>query len=239
VGSGPQDMISVWAYLDPAAPPREVMLQFYSPDGNGWEHRAYWGENLMVYGYNGQFSLQYLGNLPVTGQWVELLVPTALVGLTGFRVGGVAFDLYDGAAWFDEVTLVHANGDPSFVLADDGYPPAAYVSFGYGASWVSDRVHSGVYATYAPSWSGAHEFYFVDCCSSSLPRVAADGPLAYYSQVGSDGRFGNPNQTWYDRNGQSPGTGVPPGQYTLYAPFVSPYQAPAAQTVTLTAGANP
>ena len=37
-----------YVYLDPANPPREVMLQWNA--GGSWEHRAYWGENLIPWG---------------------------------------------------------------------------------------------------------------------------------------------------------------------------------------------
>src|SRR5439155_15206189 len=43
-GADPGAVVSTWVFLDPAATPKELMLQFYA---NGWEHRAYWGDNLL------------------------------------------------------------------------------------------------------------------------------------------------------------------------------------------------
>ena len=48
VGVG--DTLFAYVYLDPANPPSEVMLQWN--DGT-WEHRAYWGANLLPWGTDG------------------------------------------------------------------------------------------------------------------------------------------------------------------------------------------
>src|SRR5204863_2108128 len=48
VGVG--DSLFAYVYLDPANPPSEVMLQWN--DGS-WEHRAYWGANLIAWGNDG------------------------------------------------------------------------------------------------------------------------------------------------------------------------------------------
>ncbi len=85
-------------YLDPANPPREVMLQWN--DGT-WEHRAYWGENLIGWGVDGTVSRRRTGDLPKTGEWVRLEVPATLVGLEGKDLNGMAFTLYDGRATWD------------------------------------------------------------------------------------------------------------------------------------------
>ena len=66
LGVGVGDKLFSYVYLDPANPPREVMLQFY--DGS-WEHRAYWGANLVPWGAG--VGRVYMGPLPVAGQWVR------------------------------------------------------------------------------------------------------------------------------------------------------------------------
>ncbi len=86
------DSLFSYVYLDPANPPQQVMLQWN--DGS-WEHRAYWGANLIPWGAH------YMGPLPVAGQWVRLQVPAALVGLEGRSVNGMAFTLYGGRATWD------------------------------------------------------------------------------------------------------------------------------------------
>jgi PKD repeat protein len=90
VGVG--DTLFTYVYLDPANPPQAVMLQFY--DGS-WEHRAYWGANLIPWGGT------YRGPLPPSGQWVRLDVPAAQVGLEGHTLNGMAFTLYGGRATWD------------------------------------------------------------------------------------------------------------------------------------------
>ncbi|MDR4477261.1 MAG: hypothetical protein R3B11_14825 [Nitrospira sp.] len=92
------DRLFAHIYLDPARMPRQVMLQWH--DGS-WEHRAYWGENLIPWGTDKTVSRQYMGPLPPPGRWVRLDVPAATVGLEGRIVDGMAFTLFDGTATWD------------------------------------------------------------------------------------------------------------------------------------------
>jgi hypothetical protein len=92
------DRLFAHIYLDPARMPRQVMLQWH--DGS-WEHRAYWGENLIPWGTDNTVSRQYMGPLPPPGRWVRLEVPAATVGLEGRIVDGMAFTLFDGTATWD------------------------------------------------------------------------------------------------------------------------------------------
>ncbi|HRV77651.1 MAG TPA: hypothetical protein P5537_06100 [Thauera sp.] len=86
-----------WVYLDPEQPPRTLMLQWHA--GN-WEHRAWWGEDLIPWGAAGTAAHARIGELPPSGRWVELRIPAALVGLDAQEVDGMAFTLFDGrAAW--------------------------------------------------------------------------------------------------------------------------------------------
>ena len=94
------DTLFAYVYLDPANPPSEVMLQWYEASG-GWEHRAYWGGNLIGYGVDGTVSRRNMGALPAAGQWVQLAVPAALVGLEGRTLTGMAYTLYGGRATWD------------------------------------------------------------------------------------------------------------------------------------------
>jgi hypothetical protein len=97
VGVG--DTLFAYVYLDPANPPSEVMLQWN--DGT-WEHRAYWGANLITdWGVDGTVSRRSMGALPATGQWVRLDIPAAQVGLEGRTLNGMAFTLYGGRATWD------------------------------------------------------------------------------------------------------------------------------------------
>jgi hypothetical protein len=93
------EQLFCWAYLDPNNPPREVMLQWHTT-AEGWEHRAYWGANLINWGNNGSVSRLRAGDLPAPGGWVRLEVPAAGVGLTAAAIKGMAFTLFDGCAAF-------------------------------------------------------------------------------------------------------------------------------------------
>ena len=92
------DSLFAYVYLDPANPPSEVMLQWN--DGS-WEHRAYWGANLINWGSDGTVSRRYMGTLPAAGQWVRLSVPATQVGLEGRTLNGMAYTLYGGRATWD------------------------------------------------------------------------------------------------------------------------------------------
>jgi hypothetical protein len=98
-----------YVLVNPCNPPREVMLQWLGPEGT-FEHRAFWGENLIGWGTTGTGSRLGMGALPQAGAWVRLEVPTSSVGLSGATINGVAFTLYDGQACFDRVGK--ATGPP-------------------------------------------------------------------------------------------------------------------------------
>lgn len=93
------DTLFTYVYLDPANPPRQVMITWL--DGQSWEHRAYWGANLIDEGIEGTASRRRVGDLPPTGRWVRLEVPASAVGLENQRVYGMGFTLFDGRATWD------------------------------------------------------------------------------------------------------------------------------------------
>jgi hypothetical protein len=51
--------------VDPCSPPREIMIGWY--DGS-WEHRAYWGEDLLPYNTPGTGRIRF-GDIPAGGEW--------------------------------------------------------------------------------------------------------------------------------------------------------------------------
>jgi hypothetical protein len=67
-------------------------------DGSSWEHRAYWGANLITYGRSGSAGRYPAGALPPAGRWVQLRLPASAVGLEGASLGGMSFSLVDGRA---------------------------------------------------------------------------------------------------------------------------------------------
>src|SRR5256714_13672906 len=101
------DSLFAYVYLDPVNPPSEVMLQWN--DGS-WEHRAYWGANLLGWGTEGSVSRRYMGVLPATGQWVRLSVPASQVGLEGRTLNGAAYTLYGGRATWDYAGKTASGG---------------------------------------------------------------------------------------------------------------------------------
>ncbi|MGE0145277.1 MAG: DUF1549 and DUF1553 domain-containing protein [Planctomycetota bacterium] len=125
IGAGDTLFVHVW--IDPTNPPREVMLQWHDVHGS-WEHRAYWGENLISFGADGQPSRRNAGALPNTGRWCRLEVPAADVGLTsGALVDGLAFTQHSGRVIWDAAGVVSAvpQSREDFVWVDDEIPIGA------------------------------------------------------------------------------------------------------------------
>jgi len=96
IGGG--DTLFAYVYLDPANPPRQIMLSWLADDH--WEHRAYWGENLVAEGINDSPGRRSMGALPAAGNWVKLEVPARAVDMENRTATGMGFTLFDGrAAW--------------------------------------------------------------------------------------------------------------------------------------------
>ncbi|MFO0904384.1 MAG: PSD1 and planctomycete cytochrome C domain-containing protein [Pirellulales bacterium] len=117
VGEG--DKLFAYVYLDPANPPKEVMLQW---NDGAWEHRAIWGENLIEWGASGTASRLPMGGLPKAGEWVRLEVEAAKVGLApGATINGWAFTQHGGTCYWDKagiVTRTPQNGQGFESLAE-------------------------------------------------------------------------------------------------------------------------
>ncbi len=102
IGAG--DKLFAYVYLDPADPPRQIMWQF---NNGSWDHRVYWGENLIEWGTDGSVSRQRAGDLPEPGKWTRLEIDVALVGLQpGDAVVGWAFTQFDGTSYWDKAGLL-------------------------------------------------------------------------------------------------------------------------------------
>lgn len=101
---GGKDKLFAYVYLDPANPPKEIMLQFN--DGN-WEHRAVWGDKeAIAWGTLGTASRQYMGELPPLGEWTRLDVPVGKVGLKpGSKLNGWAFTQFGGTVYWDKAGI--------------------------------------------------------------------------------------------------------------------------------------
>jgi len=102
VGEG--DKLFAYVYLDPANPPKEVMLQW---NDGVWEHRAYWGEDVIPWGQVGSVGRFAAGPLPKAGEWVRLEVEATKVGLApGALINGWAFTQHDGTCYWDKAGIV-------------------------------------------------------------------------------------------------------------------------------------
>jgi subtilisin len=112
VGTG--EMLYAWVYLDPANMPSELMLQWN--DGTSWEHRAYWGTNIIAWGQAGTPSRIDMGRLPPGGSWVKLVVPAHAVGLEGKTVSGMAFTQHGGRVTWDQTGKGSASVDDLLTL---------------------------------------------------------------------------------------------------------------------------
>jgi len=112
IGQG--DKLFAYCYLDPANPPKTVMLQFN--DGQ-WNHRAYWGEDTITFGAGDVPEHRSMGPLPPAGQWVRLEVDAAHVGLpAGAELNGWAFTQFGGTVYWDHAGSVTKTqqGTPLF-----------------------------------------------------------------------------------------------------------------------------
>jgi mono/diheme cytochrome c family protein len=102
VGDG--DKLFCYVYLDPAKPPKEIMLQWNT---GAWQHRAYWGANVIPWGADNTAERQAMGSLPETGKWVRLEVDAAKVGLApGTVIQGWAFTQHGGTVYWDKAGIV-------------------------------------------------------------------------------------------------------------------------------------
>lgn len=102
------DRLYAWVYVDANEPPRELMLQWNI--NQSWEHRAFWGRDLIGWGVAGTVSRHRVDAMPNPGAWVRLVIPIADVGIAAdSQINGMAFTLYDGCAAFAGVGLIGAD----------------------------------------------------------------------------------------------------------------------------------
>jgi hypothetical protein len=92
------ESLFVWVCLDPDNPPQTLMLQ-WSVSGD-WNHRAYWGADLIPIGSPAGPAHLPMGDLPKAGEWVMLTVPVEKLGLAAKALTGMAFLLQGGRAAF-------------------------------------------------------------------------------------------------------------------------------------------
>jgi hypothetical protein len=111
------DTLFAYVYIDPAKPPKEIMLQWFQ---NNWEHRAFWGKDKIAFGAAGSPGRREMGPLPKTGRWVRLEVPADRVGLDpASGVTGLSFDQSGGRVYWDKSGVSrHARSPAAEPLGD-------------------------------------------------------------------------------------------------------------------------
>ena len=90
-----------YVYLDPAHPPKAVMLQFRMGD---WSHRAVWGDyNAIDWGTPGTVERVNMGGLPGLARWTRLEVDAKKLGLNaGDLITGLSYAQFDGTVYWDK-----------------------------------------------------------------------------------------------------------------------------------------
>ncbi len=102
IGEG--DKLFAYCWIDPANPPKSLMLQF---NDGVWTHRAFWGEDLIPFDSGTGENHRPMGALPKAGEWVRLEVDAAHVGLKpGAELNGWAFTQFGGLAYWDTAGIV-------------------------------------------------------------------------------------------------------------------------------------
>jgi hypothetical protein len=93
-----------YVYLDPANPPRAVMLQYLKAGEDDWHHRAVWGDYAAIdIGATDTPERVNMGGLPETGTWVRLEVDAEKLGLkAGDKLTGLAYTQCDGTVYWDK-----------------------------------------------------------------------------------------------------------------------------------------
>jgi len=104
-------VIYAHVYLDPASPPKTVMVQFHKGE---WKHRAVWGDyDAIQWGKPGSTEKANMGKLPAAGSWVRLEIPIAKVGLQpGDKLTGFALTQFGGTVYWDSVGVT-GRTDPA------------------------------------------------------------------------------------------------------------------------------
>jgi hypothetical protein len=109
-GVGTGDVLFAYVFIPAKHVPRTIMLEWH--DGEGWEHRAYWGTDSILEGKPGTPSRYRAGSLPEIDKWVRLEVPANKVGLEGKTLRGMAFKVNGGQALWGRTGTVQLE-EPS------------------------------------------------------------------------------------------------------------------------------
>lgn len=101
----PEDgRLFAYVYLDPANPPKAIMLQYCTGQ---WNNRAVWGAyDAIDYGAVGTMERVNMGALPEKGAWTRLEFDAAKIGLKpGDHITGLSYAQCDGTAYWDKAGI--------------------------------------------------------------------------------------------------------------------------------------
>ena len=233
--AGANDMLFAYVYLDPANPPRELMLQW---NNGSWEHRAYWGENLLPWGADGTAARRYMGALPPAGAWTRIEVPASLVGVAGTTISGMAYSLYDGTATWDRAG---ARTETPVLSSIEVTPAAATVEPGASQQFTATgRDQFGGALPVAPAWSvdgdgsiDAAGLYAAGSTPGVFTITASEGSLTGRTVVTVARRV---DVVWFDDGLPAGATSYGTWDWVDAAP--TPYSGLLAHRSTIAAGAH-
>lgn len=110
----------VW--LDPANPPRGIMVKFTLETGQ--ETGVYWEGEEEVFTPGEEEEIWYYGLLPEFGRWTPLAVAAEDLGIEDTKITGVTFVTYDGRVLWDR-TEIREAAPLAFGEEESELPPTA------------------------------------------------------------------------------------------------------------------
>ena len=117
-------MLTQQVWLDPADPPKGIMLKFKLATGD--EVGVYWEGEEEVFNPGEEEEVWYYGLLPELGKWNSLEVLVEDLGLEAEKVVGISFMTFDGRALWDKTVLTQAPAEEATeALPELPTPPGA------------------------------------------------------------------------------------------------------------------
>jgi hypothetical protein len=111
----PAGVITAHVFLDPANPPKSIMIQFHK---GAWAHRVVWGDyDAIDWGAKNTVERVHAGPLPELGKWAKIEFEAAKLGLNpGDQVEGYALTQFGGTVFWDKISIIGVDNparDPS------------------------------------------------------------------------------------------------------------------------------
>lgn len=195
--------VILYVLIDPCSTTQEIKVSYSSAYRNV---SVYWGTNLI----SGPYVNFRRGNLPSTGTWTRLEIPTASpLALQGHTLTKMTIETYDGRVWFDHLGRDSSGCTPAVasqpslesgdtLWVDDSLPSGADL---WAGDFQSEQAASGslslAYPYFGQTATGA--VYVVD-----MNEATASGDnLILYVDRASCKSLNELKITWYDDNSNS------------------------------------